>query len=131
MLASMKEVKASTPTGEIKVIALSLPRDRVERWIIRITKGLLTHHYPDYDYSAARFDVVFVGQNVELRELLEPLRDQLRYDEKGGEVFQYRHSLTQTKESGVWMLSFYRVAIFFVTHTTGEGEDSDVCPPLQ
>lgn len=129
MLASMKEVKVSGPAGEGKAIALRMPRDRVEQWIIRITKGLLKHHYPNYDYSSAQFDVLYIGQNEELREKLGPLRGQLSYDEKGGEVFQYRHGVTKSGESGLWILGFYRATIFFVSHTTNDSDDSPLLPP--
>jgi hypothetical protein len=129
MLSSMKNIKASTPAGEIEVVELSIPRDRIKPWIIRITKGLLTHHYPACDFSAARFEVVFVGQNVELRRILEPLRDQLIYGEKGRDVFQYRHGLTESGQSGVWILAFYQAAVFFVTHTTNEADASALRAP--
>jgi hypothetical protein len=129
MLASLKNIKASSEAGDVEVIQLTFDRERTERWIIRITKALLWHHYPEYNSSAARFDVVFVGQDVDLRKMLEPLRDVLIYGEKGREVFQYRHGLTESGQSGVWILAFYRAAIFFVTHTTNEADGSALRVP--
>ena len=130
MLASMKNTKASSEAGDAEVIQLSFDRNRTEQFIIRIIKGLLTYHYPDYDYSGARFDVTFVGQRVDLREKLQPLLDQLTYDEKGRDVFQYRHGLTESGLSGVWILAFYHAAIFFITHSTNESDDSALRIPL-
>jgi hypothetical protein len=130
MLASMKNIKASTETGEFEVIQLTVPRDRIERFIVRIVKGLLTHHYPNYDYSIASFNVEFIGQSVDLRKILEPLIDQLTYAEKDKDVFQYRHGLTESGQSGAWILAFYHVAIFFIIHTTNDSDDSALCRPF-
>lgn len=103
--------------GVLDVTQCSLPFDRVERFMVRITKGMLVNFFPAYDYTAAEFDVRHVHQTVDSLKKLEPLRDMLLYFQRGNGVFQGRGGLTESGQSGVWIFLFYEAALFVVAHS--------------
>ena len=82
--------------------------DRVERFVLRVTKGLLSFYYPDYDYSDDTFSLRFVEPTRRKPEQVRtPVKDCLRYDSRGDGVIQYRFGLSDTRRSGVWIIVFY------------------------
>lgn len=117
MLSTMKDTRLLTEVGEIEVTSFTVPSDRVERFLVRCTKGLLTHYYPDYDYLTAMFRVQHVTPRLDMLSKLEPVRNLLVYDERGRGVFQFRRGLTDSKQSGLWLFVFYGAVIFLVAHT--------------
>jgi hypothetical protein len=117
MLSSMQEIKLLTEEGEIDAIELTVPIDRVERFILRISKGLLTHYCPEYDYENAEFRIDYIPSRVDILEKIAPIRDRLIYGERWDGVFQFRMSLTESKQSGLWLLLFYDSVMFLVSHT--------------
>jgi hypothetical protein len=118
LLATMEQTKLLTvEDGEIDVTSFEIPVDRMEKFMIRVTKGLLTHYFPDYGYATAVFDVKHIRQTVDNLSKLEPLKNMLQYDCRGDEVFQYRGGITDSKQSGVWILLFYGTVLFAVSHT--------------
>jgi hypothetical protein len=128
---TMKETKLLTvEEGEIEVTTYELPKERIDRFLIRITKGLLTHYFGEYDYSIAVFDVKHVRQTVDNLSKLEPLRDLLQYDYRGDDVFQYRGGLTDSKESGVWIFLFYGAVLFVVSHTKNNWRQNTEAAPF-
>jgi hypothetical protein len=120
MLSSMEDVKLMTTEGEIDAIGLTVPVDRTEKFIIRITKGLLTHYYSGYNYEDAEFRVEYITPRIDILEKIAPLRDRLIYGEKWEGVFQFRMNWTESKETGVWLLLFYESVMFLVVHTKGK-----------
>ena len=117
MLSTMQDTKLLTEDGEIEAVRFTFPIDRVERFIVRCTKGLLRHYYPNYDYSNATFSVQHLLPRADVLKQLEPLRDLLAYDSRGEGVFQIRRGLTQSEQSGAWLLIFYEAVIFMVANT--------------
>ncbi len=116
ILRSAKDVLLQTEAGPLEAVSFEIDQLRVERYAVRLTKGLLTHYYPSYDYSSCSFDVRFVSLKSENLDLLAPYRDMLRFEEKGDRVFRYRFGLTDTKKSGLWMLTFYDAVLVLVFH---------------
>ena len=117
MLESSRDVVFSTDAGEQEATAFEIPADRVERFVVRVTKGLLRHYFPDYDYSSATFDVRSIPPTASSLALLNDVKERLDYDFRGEGVFQFRRGLTDTKESGVWLLLFYESTLFLVAHS--------------
>lgn len=117
LLSSLKDVKLETEEGIIDAAKFTVPWERVERFVIRCVKGLLTFHFPDYDYSHDKFEMLHIPPIAEELKKLEPIKQYLTYDERGEGVFQYRRGLTDTKESGMWILSFYQAILFVVVHS--------------
>lgn len=113
-----------TDIGSVDAVAFSIDLARLDRYAIRITKGLLAHHFPDYDYSDCSFESRVVPNREEEWKKLDGVRDLLRYAEKGEGVFRYRFGLTDTRKSGLWMLIFYDAILLLVFHSKGNGADS-------
>jgi len=110
--------KLAAGGGEIELPALGFPRERVERYMIRITKGLLRHFHPEYDYSQDVFDVKDMLPSPEGIELLRRLTEQLPlYEERGDGVFRFWRGFPQNRpNNGAWIFLFYNGACFFVLH---------------
>jgi hypothetical protein len=118
MLAGMKETTVLTERGIEEVSSYEVPHDRVERFVQRVTKGLLTHYFPEHDYSDAVFDVrCITPATAETLAKLDKVKDLLSYDYRGDGVFQFRRGLTDTKAAGIWLLLFYGSILFLVGHT--------------
>ena len=117
IVPTLKDVLIHTDSGPVEAAKFSVNQDRVSRYFTRIAKGLLTHHYPHYDYQQDQFRVVLIPpQSSHLNQLSE-VRDLLFYSEIGGDVFKYRHRITDTELSGLWMLVFYEAILILVYHT--------------
>lgn len=117
LLNSMENTKVLTEeNGLVDVVSFEFDWERVERFIIRVTKGLLSFYYPDYDYSCDTFGCRFVEPTRENLNKLDMVKDLLRYDFRGDGVIQFRFGLTDTRRSGIWIIVFYGATIFLVHH---------------
>ncbi len=116
ILRSAKDFFLETEAGPLEAVSFEIDQARAERYAVRLTKGLLTHYFPEYDYSSCSFEVRFVSLTPANPELLAPYRDMLRFDERGDRVFRYRFGLTDSKKSGVWMLTFYDAVLILIFH---------------
>lgn len=117
LLSSMRDTKLLTEeNGLIDVASFAIDADRVERFVLRIAKGLLSFYYPDYDYSQDTFSLRFVEPTRDNLNNLDTVKDDLRYDFRGDGVIQYRFGLTDTRRSGIWIIVFYGATIFLVHH---------------
>jgi hypothetical protein len=114
MLSTMKEVVLPTIDGNISATQFEIPRERVEQFVIRVTKGLITKYFPEHDYFDAAFNAKHIPSTIESLTHLETVKNTLRYDSG---VFEFRYGLTDSGQSGVWILVFYECAIFLVVHT--------------
>ena len=114
---STRDVLLQTEAGPLEAVSFEIDRARTERYAVRLTKGLLTHYFPEYDYLSCSFEVRLVSLTPANLESLAPYRDMLQFDERGDRVFRYRFSLTDTKKSGLWMLTFYDAVLILVLHS--------------
>ena len=113
---SLKDVIIERNGKAVEATSFSIDHGRLSRYFIRMTKALLRHHYPSYDYAKATFDTRFVLLEDKRLDKLAEVRDMLHYHHVGEGVFQYRHGLTDTGLSGVWMLVFYEAILVLVHH---------------
>lgn len=122
VLANMEDVIITNEDGEkIEAVMFSMSRERVERFAIRVGKGLLRNYYPDYDEREDTWRAVFVGTRLDDLAKVELLRDNLpRYDQRGDGVIQYRFGFINEGRTGVWLLVFYGAAMLIVTHQRNE-----------
>ena len=117
LLASMVDTELVVDGLAHDAVAFDPGLERMIGYFIRLTKGLLRHHYPAYDYAESTFSVRFLQPwDEELRDLVE-VREMLVYNQIGDGVFQYRHRLTQSEQSGLWMLVFYEAILVLVHHS--------------
>jgi hypothetical protein len=118
LLNSMQDTKLlSEEGGLIDVVSFSMETSRVERFALRVVKGLLSFYYPEYDYFQDAFSLRFVEPTRDNLNKLDTVKDLLRYDFRGDGVIQYRFGLTDTCRSGLWIIVFYGAVLFLVHHT--------------
>ena len=104
-----------------KVVQYPMDRERTERFVIRTTKGLLKHYFPNYDSSQDRWFAHHLGLNFSELARFELLRDKLPcIDRRGDGVLTYRFGFLADGKTGMWFLVFYDTAIFFVTHSSSK-----------
>lgn len=119
---SMENVVITDEDGQpMEVVKYSMDRARTERFVIRVTKGLLRNYYPHYNASKDRWQAIHMG--LELADLakIEKIKDNLPYfDERGDGVICYKFGFTKEGLTGIWLVLFYGSTLFLVTHTHGD-----------
>ncbi len=116
MLKRVRNFAVATPFGIESLPAFEPPQERIERFMVRLTKGFLRFYYPDYDYSHSTFSVRHVPSTEQSLRALEEGLVGTRYDERGEGVIRYRHGISDTGLSGVWFYMFYDAVWFLVHH---------------
>jgi hypothetical protein len=99
-------------------VAITIPDERADRYLVRIVKGLLTHLYPEFDYSSHAFHIDHLTPS---RDNIEMLFKRFLYDERGEGVFRFFHQVVSDPPIGVWVLVFYDWGCFLVVHQPPEG----------
>jgi hypothetical protein len=97
-----------------------LPSERIERFIIRLTKGLINHYFPDYDYSSSSFQVKKIPPTEESSRIIHETmsgRTGTCYDERGDGVIRYNYGISDSGLSGIWFFMFYDAMFYLVMHT--------------
>ena len=103
---------------KIFVPTLSIPQDRAETVLVRITKGLLTHFYPEYDFSKDIFRVFCPAPIPEHNKSVLELMRVSKHDSRGNSVFDFWHGITVEKVGGTWVYFFYQAACCVVVHSS-------------
>ena len=114
---SLRESVLQRGEDNLEAVSFSVDRDRLAKYFTRMVKGLLRYHYPDYNYSQSIFRVRFVLPGDARLQELSATRDLMHYSFRGDGVFQYRHRITDSGLSGLWMLVFYEAILVLVHHT--------------
>ncbi len=121
LLNSIEDAKLlSEQDGLIDVAQFPVDPDRIERFVMRVVKGLLSFYYPDYDYYQDTFNPRFIPTTRDSLNKLDIFKDLLYYDFRGDGVIQYRFGLSDTRRSGMWIILFYGAVLFLVTHEKPE-----------
>jgi hypothetical protein len=94
-------------------VAITISDERADRYLVRIVKGLLTHFYPDFDYSAHRFKVDHLMPRP---DDIAMLFSRFAYVERGEGVFRVFHGVIPDPPVGFWFLAFYDWACFLIVH---------------
>jgi hypothetical protein len=111
----MESKKISTDAGIVEMPTFGIPQQRAFRYLTRITKGLLRHFYPDYDYSSDIFRTIPVPPTSRGVQRVQELVPFLIFDERGKGVFRFwRGFATDVANSGIWVYIFYDGACFIV-----------------
>lgn len=109
-----------TPHGPVTGPLIAMDRKDFEPYLIRITKGLLAHLYPQVDYSGLIFSVVQLGQFQADQPRFRDMAAILKYGQRGDGVFRFWHGMAKEEpSSGLWILQFYEAALFLVKHRKG------------
>lgn len=93
--------------GGIEVPTFGIPVDRANPFIIRLTKGLLRHFHPDYDYGDIPFLVNHLAPKPKHLAIFAQMTSLLSYDERGDGVFRFWHGFAKDAPNrGVWVYLF-------------------------
>jgi hypothetical protein len=98
---------------QFPVVAITISDERADRYLVRIVKGLLTHLYPEFDYSAHAFKVDHLTPSA---DDIAMLFSRFASDERGEGVFRFFHQVLSDPPMGFWVLVFYDWACFLVVH---------------
>jgi hypothetical protein len=116
MLERVQNVAVATPFGIESLPAFDPPHERIERFMVRLTKGFLRFYYPDYDYIPSKFTVRHIPSTEKNLQMLEDGLIGTRYDERGDGVVRYRFAISDTGNSGLWFYMFYDAVWILVHH---------------
>jgi hypothetical protein len=120
MLSRMKEVHVIMLPEIMDLVAFEIPTERVNAFLIRVTKGLLHHFHRSYDYRSADFQVRHIEPTEDTLTALEELLPGTAYEERGDGVVRFRHGITDSGLGGVWLYIFYDAIWYLVFHTTAQ-----------
>jgi hypothetical protein len=101
---------------QIPVPTISIPEERANKFLIRITKGLLAHFYRGYDYGSDQFSIKVPPPNRESLEYLRSIAKHCIRDSRGDGVFDFWRLVSPKGDGGVWIYLFYNEACFSVIH---------------
>lgn len=93
---------------------LAFPIERGEKFLTRITKGLIRHYFPSVDYSNGSFKVTHINPSQQIID--DVLSKFPNYDERGNGVFRVWFApIDSTKlASSLWIYVFYDALMFMV-----------------
>lgn len=133
MLEHIQKVAIATPLGIECLTAFVPPLERIERFMVRLTKGFIRFYYPGYDYSHSYFSVRKIPSTEKSLQMLEDALIGTRYDERGDGVVRYRFAISDTGQSGLWFYMFYDAVWLLVHHvqsvsSADSGENSKTSP---
>lgn len=107
----------TTALGPITVPLIAMDRDVIDRFFMRLTKGLLATFYSDVDYFDLQFAVTQLNQFGKEHPTFKAVTSILTADQRGDGVFRFWHGVAQEQRTvGVWIYQFYDAALFMVTH---------------
>lgn len=124
LVANVQKALVEMPVLENQMIttrsAITLAFSRVDRVLIRMTKGLLFRFHPDVPRLSLRYDVEMLWPT---QEIVDGLYKTLRYDERGGGTFRFWHGLAaEDPREGLWVYVFFDGVAFYVRHAPDKGE---------
>lgn len=123
LLASCQDQTAAIGGDARDVVAFGINRPRLDRYAVRLVKGLIRHHFPDFDYDQSVFQVRLAPLREQGVELLGAFQGLLGCEVRGSGVFRYHFGLTDSGQSGVWIMTFYEgitIAVFHSNNGFGE-----------
>jgi hypothetical protein len=118
LLKQMEDIVIADEDGtRVEAVKFTMDRERSDRFITRIAKGLQKHYFPDRDGHAGTWRCAHIENRLDHLARVEPLRNLLPlFDSRGDEVIQYRYGFSDDQTTCVWLLVFYGAAMFVVTH---------------
>lgn len=105
-----------TELGVAEVDVLRIPVERLRRILCRITKGLIRHLNPAFDYSKLEFDLQRLIPTKETGEIIHEYAMKMTYIERGTGVFRCLYGFPADEpRCAMFILIFYDCVGFIVT----------------
>lgn len=130
-----KDLLIGNVKGNIELPILTMDAQLVNKCLIKITRGLMTHFYPSLNHSALEFAAFELNQFKVTPDWIRSLGAPYTYDERGNGQFRFLRALVEDdNRCGHWIYIFYD-SISFVVHHDLCGNllrpAHDVCQPVQ
>jgi hypothetical protein len=117
----LHQMTVETPRGPVVANAMTMPQGQVIPFIRRLAKGFLYSFYPNYDYFADNFSIVYRLPEQETVSATTDLAKGLSRRSFGKDVFRVWHGLTEdSPTSGAWIFLFYDAVCFVCFHGKGD-----------
>lgn len=118
---SLLHLPVQTNQGVEIMPIIQFPIERMSRWLIRITRGLLFKFHPVIDSSDMHFDV---QQITPSQEFVDFMAANMTYDERGDGIFRFWRAivLDDIHYPGIWSYVFYDGMCFSVTHSKDKAD---------
>ncbi len=118
LAANVLKSIVNLPVQENQVLStrpvITFDKNRVQRVLIRITKGLLFHFYPDTPIQGLHFEVDPLEPT---QEMVDALYRDMIHDERGGGIFRFWRALVpEDPRNGHWIFVFFDGECFLVSH---------------
>ena len=121
MRTSLLLLPVRTDKGVEVMPAIQFPPERMNRWLIRITRGLLAKFYPHIETLDMHFEVQQIAPSQDIAAFMFKT---MKYDERGDGVFRFWRNIVEDGAHylGIWSYVFYDGLCFKVTHSRDEKE---------
>lgn len=93
--------------------AITIPQEEAKAYIVRITKGLLRHFYPELDYRTHSFSVDYLEPSADNVGMLIA---RFTHDSRGDGVFRFFRGVISEPWMGIWVYFFYERVCFMAAH---------------
>jgi len=115
LVADATKNEIRTEMGSVEVDVLRIPTERLERILTRITKGLIRHLIPAFDYAEYGFTIERLWPTKETAAIIQDYATKLTYMERGNAVFRCLYGFTPDEpRHAVFVLVFYDSVGFIV-----------------
>lgn len=113
---SMVHLPVRTADGVTMKPAVLFPEKRMTNWLVRITKGLLCHFYPQINRARLEFAAT---QLMPSQADVDFMYANMNFDVRGNGVFRFWHLVVvnEPNHPGIWCFVFYDGICFQVTHS--------------
>jgi hypothetical protein len=113
----LHQMNVETPYGPVVKDVITMPQGRANPFVRRLAKGFLYSFYPDYDYFADNFNVVYRLPTQETVSVIAKLATKLSRRFFGKDIFRVWYGLTEdSPKSGAWIFLFYDAMCFVCFH---------------
>ena len=108
----------TTVFGPITMPLIAMDRDVIDRFLTRLTKGLLATFYSDINYFDLQFGVIQLNQFGATHPTFKAVTSILTAEQRGDGIFRFWHGVAiEDRTTGVWIYQFYDAALFMVRHS--------------
>jgi hypothetical protein len=122
---TIREGFVTTSQGRLPVSVFTVKANDILDAVRDVTKGLLAHFYPTFDYHGSDFMVIDFhsatlakGNEAAQRNIIEQLVTRTQADVRGhANEFRFWRQVDEQESRGVWLLAFYEAVAFMVGHS--------------
>jgi hypothetical protein len=125
MATTMRDEVVMTEQGAMPVAVFSVDGKEILDCVADITRGLLKHFYPQFNYHGHDFMVVDIhsatlakGQRDAQLRLISEMVSKTKEEVRGNQQeFRFWRQVDEQREHGAWLLIFYETVAFTVSHS--------------